>query len=81
MKKYSTCQDCVDLLYDYLDSALDPETMKTLDEHFAACPPCVNFLKTYRSFQLMGKTMRDQPVQIPMELENRLKSFLRDQLK
>ncbi len=81
MKKYATCQDCVDLLHDYLDSNLDPETLKLLDEHFSACPPCVNFLATYKSFKLMGEKMRDQQVQIPMEMENRLKSLLREQLK
>lgn len=81
MKKYATCQDCVDLLFDYLDSSLDPETLKLLDEHFAGCPPCVNFLKTYKSSKKMGKAMCDQRVRIPMEMEERLKSFLHQELK
>ena len=78
--KYATCQDCVDLLADYLDANLDPETLRKLDEHLEACPPCINFLNTYRSCKDMGKTMAEQPTQIPMELEDRLKNFLKESL-
>lgn len=77
---HKTCEDCVDLLYDYLDSNLDPETLKQLTEHLSACPPCVNFLKTYQSCLAMEQGLRDQAVQIPLEMEHRLKSFLRQQL-
>ena len=77
---HKNCEDCVDLFYDYLDSNLDPETLKLLSEHLAACPPCVNFLKTYQSCLAMEKELRDQDVQIPLEMENRLKSFIRQQL-
>ena len=79
-EKYATCQDCVDLLADYLDANLDPETLKKLDEHLEACPPCINFLKTYRSCKEMGRTMADQTSQIPLEMEDRLKHFLKNQL-
>ena len=79
--KHVNCKDCVDLLYDYLDSSLDPGTLKRLDEHFSACPPCVNFVNTYKSCAEMGKKMRDQRVQIPTEVENRLKDFLKKELE
>ncbi len=75
------CEHCVDLLFDYLESNLDPETLKQLSEHLAACPPCVNFLRTYQSCLAMERELREQEVQIPMEMENRLKSFLKQQLK
>ncbi len=80
-KDFLTCRECVDLLQDYLDSNLDPETLKQLDEHFKLCPPCVHFLDTYRSYLTMGTQLRDQQVQVPHEMEDRLKSFIRDQLK
>ncbi len=78
---HKNCEDCVDLLFDYLESSLDPETLKQLSEHLAACPPCVHFLKTYQSCLTMEKKLREQEVQIPIEMENRLKSFLKQQLK
>jgi len=79
--KYVSCQECVNLLFDYLDSSLDPDMMKQLDEHFAACPPCINFLKTYQACQSMERKMSDQEVNIPMEMEERLKNFLHEQLR
>ena len=33
------CKECVDLLYDYLEGELDPESTARLEEHFADCPP------------------------------------------
>lgn len=78
--KFVNCKECVELLYDYLDSTLDPEMMEQLDEHFAACPPCINFLKTYRATKTMERQLNDQQVDLPVELEERLVSFLKEQL-
>jgi anti-sigma factor RsiW len=75
-----TCKDCVDLLIDYVDQTLDPTAQKRLDEHLASCPPCIHFLKSYRKCAEFSGQMRDQKVQIPLELENRLKSFLKQEL-
>ncbi len=76
----TNCEDCVNLLMDYLDSHLDPETLRQLDEHFAACPPCVNFLKTYNSCLAMNGKADRPALQIPLELEDRLRSFLHAEL-
>lgn len=77
---FLSCQDCTDLLFDYLEGALDSGTSDRLEEHLSACPPCVNFLKTYRNCVDLGALMREQNVHIPMELEDRLKSFLKKEL-
>ncbi len=74
------CKECFDLLMDYLDENLDAETRQRLDEHFAACPPCVNFLESYQSCSDMAQQLRDQLVEIPQELESRLKAFLRQEV-
>ncbi len=74
------CKECFDLLMDYLDENLDAETRERLDEHFAACPPCVNFLESYQSCSDMAQQLRDQLVEIPQELESRLKAFLRQEV-
>lgn len=81
MKGYVTCKECVDLLADYLERSLDAATHKKLDEHIAACPPCLHFLKTYESSSKMVARLRDQEVQIPAEMEERLKSFLKEEKK
>ncbi|MBT5472610.1 MAG: zf-HC2 domain-containing protein, partial [Nitrospina sp.] len=43
------CKECLDLLYDYIEGSLDQETTDSLEEHFHECPPCISFMKTYKS--------------------------------
>jgi predicted anti-sigma-YlaC factor YlaD len=75
-----TCKECVDLLMDYLEQQLTPEARKRLDQHLSDCPPCIHFLKTYRVCSELAIKLRDQQVQIPLEVENRLKAFLRQEI-
>ena len=49
MKGMMKCEECFDLLLDYLEKNLDAGTRQRLDEHFAACPPCVNFLSPIKA--------------------------------
>lgn len=81
MKGDITCKDCVELLMDYMENSLDPRTQDRLDEHLKSCPPCIHFLKSYRKCSELAGQLRDQRVQIPLELENRLKGFLKEELK
>ncbi|MEE8583699.1 MAG: zf-HC2 domain-containing protein [Acidobacteriota bacterium] len=74
------CRACVDLLVDYLDGNLDEKTQSDLDKHFSTCPPCVNFLETYKSSAQVTTVLRDQEVEVPAAMEERLRSFLREQL-
>ena len=80
MRNDLKCKDCFRLLIDYLENNLDSETQKKLDQHFAACPSCLNFLESYRDCSKMAQQLRDQQVEIPKELENRLKSFLQEHM-
>ncbi len=80
MSNFFNCRECVDLLHEYVDGGLDADDHKKLDEHLSACPPCLHFLKTYRSCSELVEQLRDQQVQIPLELQSRLKSFLKNHL-
>ncbi len=80
MRKFVSCKECVDLLMDYLEGQLDPNIQTRLSDHLAECPPCINFLKTYKACSQLAERLRDQQVQIPLEVESRLKSFLKSQL-
>jgi len=80
MRNELKCKDCFDLLMDYLEDHLDRKTQKKLDQHFAECSPCLNFLESYRDCSKMAQQLRDQQVEIPKELENRLKTFLQEQM-
>lgn len=81
MDEYVTCRECTQLLDDFLDSNLDPETTRRLEEHLAECPPCVHFLNTYRSCSEMSHKLRDRQVEIPRKLAETLKDFLKKEMK
>ena len=81
MDEYVTCRECIQLLDDYLDSHLDPEISRRLEEHLAECPPCVHFLNTYRSCSKMSHNLRNRQVEIPLKLAEKLKTFLREEMK
>ena len=43
-----TCREFVDFLDRYLDGALTDGERVTFDKHMDACPPCGDFLASYR---------------------------------
>lgn len=70
-----TCKKSVDLLMDYLDGTLPADEEAHLKEHFEACPPCVDFLKTYRATPSLCR--RALAKQMPKEVSEKLAAFLR----
>lgn len=70
------CKECLDLLYDYLEGNLDTPIKTSLEEHFQDCPPCIAFLKTYKSTsQLCRETLGKQ--EIPEAVQSKLQEFLK----
>jgi len=69
------CKECLELLSDYLDGELDPQTSASLEEHFQDCPPCIAFLNTFKtSTNLCRETIRQ--VDIPEVVQIKLKEFI-----
>jgi len=80
MKHILKCRECFDLLLDYMEGHLEPDTQSRLEEHFKSCPPCLHFLDSYRGCSKIARRLRDQQVEVPVEMESRLKSFLRHEV-
>jgi len=80
MRVFFNCQECVDLLTDYLEDALDADVKSRLDEHLSACAPCINFFKTFEKSADMTHLLREQKVDVPQEVQDRLKSFLKNEV-
>ena len=57
-----TCQQLVDFIMSYLDDELASGERAEFDRHLAACPPCINYLKTYEKTVLLTKATADDPV-------------------
>ena len=73
--KNTTCRETIDLLMDYLEERLPPEDREALDAHFAACAPCLAFVRSYRE---TPRILREATAAtLPGHVEASLKTFLR----
>jgi anti-sigma factor RsiW len=50
-----TCRELDDFLADYVAKALPREVESEFERHLAVCPPCVDYLSTYRETVRLGK--------------------------
>ena len=67
----------VDVLVDYLEEKLPPDTRAQLDLHLSSCPSCVSQLRTYRTtVSLLRKLCDDE---LPQELRSSVETFLKGQ--
>ena len=48
LKRDITCRDANDLLLDFINGELDPETNLEFEKHLKICPDCAAFLNTYK---------------------------------
>ena len=73
------CQDCVDLLADYIDGSLPEEKKVAFEEHLSYCPPCITFVRTYKA---TSRVCREKlSTNMPEEMGARLHDFLHQNLK
>ncbi|MEJ2077515.1 MAG: zf-HC2 domain-containing protein [Acidobacteriota bacterium] len=80
MKEFFKCQECVDLLTDYLEGNLEPQVREKLDEHLAGCAPCINFVRSFEKSTTMLHLLKEQRVDVPSDVQARLKNFLREEI-
>ena len=67
------CREIVEFLMDYIDDELPEHVKACFDMHLQMCPPCVEYLKSYRQTIQIAKTCcHDDPAskceQVPEEL-------------
>ena len=54
------CQEVVELVTDYLEQALLPETKAQFDEHIADCPGCDTYLEQVQQTIMMLRKLTEQ---------------------
>ncbi len=74
-----TCRDVIELLADYLEAAVSPETLAAFERHLEECPACVAYLNTYRKTKELTATVAR--VSMPEDMQARLRAFLLEQLR
>ncbi len=42
------CKEVFELLSEYLDAELNPESCEEIRKHLAGCPPCIEFLESLK---------------------------------
>ena len=71
-----TCRELIlECLLEFEDGAMPEAERLELQRHFDMCPPCMNFLSTYRA---TGKTLKMlKPTEIPPALAQTVMAFVR----
>jgi anti-sigma factor RsiW len=78
----TTCKDCIDFLMAYLDGELPPEQKARFDQHMKACPPCRDYLDSYRQTLKLTTDAKDcgcwsKPAVLPDKLVNAILDSLK----
>lgn len=73
------CKECVDFLTDYVDGYLSPETIEKLEGHFSDCPPCLEFLRTFKATVSMAQELKEE--EVPETVMAKVQSFIRQQME
>jgi hypothetical protein len=68
------CKDIVALATEYLEGGMEEKSRGDFERHISACPPCVNFFKTYRATGAICKKALSQ--RIPPDVQTALWQFL-----
>ena len=73
-----SCQGAYDLLFDLLEGQLASERETAVRAHFEACPPCLEFLESYKKTPHLCREALAH--EVPPEVTHSLLTFLRKQL-
>ncbi|MBX5480783.1 MAG: zf-HC2 domain-containing protein [Myxococcaceae bacterium] len=73
------CKDSIHRLLEFLDGDLSPEEHAQLEEHLKWCPPCMEFLRSYKATP--GMCRKALAAKMPEELANKLSEFLRNRIR
>ena len=60
-----TCQEVLDFLSDYVEGRLPPAEHARLEEHLAVCPPCIEYLKSFKATLAACRSLRGADVHLP----------------
>ena len=68
-----TCRELVDFVTDYLEGGLSDEQRTAFDGHLEECPPCIEYLNSYRETVQLGRAVYDDPdAEVPADVPERI---------
>lgn len=66
-------------MLEFLDGELSVEEHEQLQEHLTFCPPCAEFMRSYKATPGMCK--KALAAKMPEELSNKLSEFLKNRIR
>ncbi|NMN94006.1 anti-sigma factor [Nocardiaceae bacterium YC2-7] len=69
-----SCQEIVELVTEYLDGVLDPETTARVEHHLELCPGCLNYVEQMRTTARILDASQPEPLD-PVFRERLLDAF------
>ena len=72
----SGCSRTKKLLFSYVEGELSPETSRKLEKHLGNCPPCLEYVKTYRHTIEMTHHHGWPETPMPPSLKQKLHEFI-----
>ena len=73
------CNEIEKLLSDYVDGDVDAETKAEIDQHMIDCPPCLDFLDSFRGVVAASRCCKIK--EMPDVMRDRLRQFLATKLQ
>ena len=70
-----TCKQIADLVFNYINDTLGPQTKRDFKQHLTICPDCVAFLNTYRKTVAVTRSVRAE--EMPAKVRDNILDFLR----
>ena len=67
---FSSCEEVLALLSDYVDGLLSPDLCTALEEHFEQCPDCFVVVDSLRKMLILYRRL--EPPTLPKQAEMRL---------
>ncbi len=71
-----SCKEITNLLADYLEEALDEQTVQALEAHLSGCRICDNFMRTYQTTTTLLRDLGEE--EIPVDLKERMLRFFQE---
>lgn len=74
------CSEVHKLLFDYAQGNLDAEKAKRLEKHISDCPPCLEFVESYKKTVTACREHGKATTELPPELKKKLCDFIEKEL-
>ncbi|MSR46605.1 MAG: hypothetical protein EXS13_06020 [Planctomycetes bacterium] len=67
VQPFLTCRQIADFIGEYFDATLAPPQRREFERHLAVCPPCIHYLKSYKTTVALTRLAKGEPVEPPTE--------------